>query len=975
MQRRDESVMETNNSCIVSKRSVEKLYYAGDPEFIRYFVTKFQRRSPLINRGYWLHIDYPALIRRKRDIIVNTDPLVEALHGLNTQCPQDALFIRSEKYLALGCDLKQINDITKLLEEQLDIQHCSVLFVAEVAITYMEPEDADSVIRWASQFGNARFCLLEQHLPCGADHPFAQTMLQHFQKLQSPLRVLNKYPEIKDQKPRFTQNGWANVNVTDLWSLWSDTVFITADQRSVLDAIEPFDEWEELALFGGHYFLLVADTNLEVGMGRTLTPASQEERTPRPLPSHDARMLCKTYSKGQGYRRFGAAMTIQQDAALPDIIGYHGGLGQQSRLASCDIYTDIDLSGCFRGPPSEAIMNHTITYHRDSKYLFVGGRSSPNKAHADCWLQADGLWERTDDLLPGRYRHCAVQARLQLTSSRMRTNGVLVFAGKTSDSKVLGEWMFWDGHHGWQEISVLGDGPEARFGASMWSTSKTSQTWGYVTGGMRKDGTIIQDLWKWEVVSQQGILKIACSDLTEQVREAGLLTLFGRFGANLLKTEWGILLVGGITAGLPLKQEDEFLILGEKPEKLIFSRLETGIYGPRPLLVGTGVTSVQYHGVVLLGGGATCFSFGTYWNVGCYTLTATENHESHAWHIDDPALQNPIITGSAGIEGKTRASAHYESPDVPSISHLKLPDSIQIQRLRLGSPEDFQQVVEKAEPVIIEDLDIGDCTSTWSTQYLKDKIGSDRPVVVHSSSEDHMNFRNKNFKYVNVAFGKFMDDIRDGAKYYLRAISSTKPTKQVTNLQDDYPEIAADFRLPPELRLVTTQIHSSPLRISGPVAMWLHYDVMANVLCQIRGYKKLILFPPSDVRHLNFSAGASSSEINVFKADVERHPSLVHTHPHEILLKPGDVLFIPAFWMHAAAPTDGLSIAVNVFFRNLDKGYAIGRDVYGNRDLQPYEKGRQDIGKLVKSFDGLPKDVRSFYLQRLADELDECIDS
>jgi len=54
--KRDEFIMDTNNSSIVSKRSVEKLYYASEPEYFRYFVNKFKRRSPLINRGYWLRM-------------------------------------------------------------------------------------------------------------------------------------------------------------------------------------------------------------------------------------------------------------------------------------------------------------------------------------------------------------------------------------------------------------------------------------------------------------------------------------------------------------------------------------------------------------------------------------------------------------------------------------------------------------------------------------------------------------------------------------------------------------------------------------------------------------------------------------------------------------------------------------------------------------------------------------------------------
>ena len=150
---------------------------------------------------------------------------------------------------------------------------------------------------------------------------------------------------------------------------------------------------------------------------------------------------------------------------------------------------------------------------------------------------------------------------------------------------------------------------------------------------------------------------------------------------------------------------------------------------------------------------------------------------------------------------------------------------------------------------------------------------------------------------------------------------------------------------------------------------WLHYDVMANVLCQIRGRKRLVLFPPHDIMHLGFEPGASSSSINVFEH--LQDPCLSVTHPCEAILEPGDILFIPSLWLHTAKPETGVSVAVNVFFRDLKTGYGVGRDVYGNRDLQPYEKGRQDIKKIIKAFDKLPKAAQNFYLHRLAAEFQQ----
>lgn len=112
--------------------------------------------------------------------------------------------------------------------------------------------------------------------------------------------------------------------------------------------------------------------------------------------------------------------------------------------------------------------------------------------------------------------------------------------------------------------------------------------------------------------------------------------------------------------------------------------------------------------------------------------------------------------------------------------------------------------------------------------------------------------------------------------------------------------------------------------------------------------------------------GASSSSFNVF--DDHQHPSLSHTHPHEAILEPGDILFLPSCWLHAASPLSSPSIAINVFFRDLKYGYGAGRDVYGNRDLQPYEKGRQDIARVIKGFEKLPNSVKDFYLRRLLAE-------
>lgn len=98
-------------------------------------------------------------------------------------------------------------------------------------------------------------------------------------------------------------------------------------------------------------------------------------------------------------------------------------------------------------------------------------------------------------------------------------------------------------------------------------------------------------------------------------------------------------------------------------------------------------------------------------------------------------------------------------------------------------------------------------------------------VSVHEATSEKMDFNSKNFRYVTSGFQSFINTAQAHGKVYLRALSAAEPSGKATSLKADFPGLAADFHLPSELDWVENNIHSSVLRISGPVNMWLHYDV------------------------------------------------------------------------------------------------------------------------------------------------------
>lgn len=256
---------------------------------------------------------------------------------------------------------------------------------------------------------------------------------------------------------------------------------------------------------------------------------------------------------------------------------------------------------------------------------------------------------------------------------------------------------------------------------------------------------------------------------------------------------------------------------------------------PRPLLVGHSVARTDDDRVVILGGGATCFSMGTCWNRGSYAIH-TDASKELADSLD--YVQSvEIVQGVAKGEETGTPSAEASAPEVTPIP-----------RVSLQSAHEFETILRRAHPAILSGLDLGPCVARWALDYIVEKVGADRKVscmstcvdppllicsfytvqvVVHDSTIPNMDFNAKNFGYVTKTCGEFADEVRCGSRLYLRALSMEEPSALPANLATDFPSLSDDFLLPPQLSFIAENIFSSVLRISGPVNMWLHYDVRA----------------------------------------------------------------------------------------------------------------------------------------------------
>ncbi|MEB3213782.1 MAG: cupin-like domain-containing protein [Leptolyngbyaceae bacterium] len=108
----------------------------------------------------------------------------------------------------------------------------------------------------------------------------------------------------------------------------------------------------------------------------------------------------------------------------------------------------------------------------------------------------------------------------------------------------------------------------------------------------------------------------------------------------------------------------------------------------------------------------------------------------------------------------------------------------------------------------------------------------------------------------------------------------------------------------------------------------LHYDPMDGLLMQLYGAKKVLLFPPSQTYNLypvpvyeqlrhGLKLRSAYSKVYPYRPDLQAFPRYAHAMPHgaELVLHPGDILFLPAGWCHEVTSLgDDVVCSVNRFW-------------------------------------------------------------
>ncbi|KAK1212130.1 TYW4 protein, partial [Pygoscelis papua] len=670
-------VQGTGGSSAVSKCSAAARGYIQD-RFLRLLVRRRRRRAPLVHRGYYIRaraVDhcvqdfllktqshprtqilslgagFDSLYFRLKDMGLLHHTVVYEVDFPNVACQKATLIKRikelsalvgdtggeglgvitfsGEDYKLLGVDLSELSELERSLEEAGLDNEIPTLFIAEVVLTYMENSRSDALIQWAAEhFSQACFLLYEQMHP---EDPFGCVMQQHFSQLNSALHSLAQYPDCEAQQRRFFEKGWTECSIMDMNEFF--TRCTPEDEQQRMQALEPFDEYEEWHLKCSHYFVLTASK----GMESSWTPLLSNMTVPHcdgpvRMAGSITAVACATHSEIPGLRRYGHHSVLIKPNVILTTGGFGEEDGQHCRMRNFHVlikHAGYWKAGCVKkeNPDKrwDERLYHTVSCLSSSLALVVGGRTSPSSAGLGMlWLKFPETSNASDpgdvtvelvSLQPAaepaalRWRHSTTEVIFK------GEKYLFLYGGRSAMEPVLGDWYFLHT----QELSctvipVEGPVPESRH-----SHSACSWKGGVlIAGGL---GAVEQPLgsvfflrelehgFQWQTVETHPPL-IPRYSHTAHVHDGKLLLVGGVWFHS--SSVPGITVIDLMT-GLCL----DYTINVERLEWPLMLHNHSSVFLPNE------------KELLLIGGGGNCFSFGTHLNPEPVSLSLSNILTSH----------------------------------------------------------------------------------------------------------------------------------------------------------------------------------------------------------------------------------------------------------------------------------------------------------------------------------------------------------
>ncbi len=240
----------------------------------------------------------------------------------------------------------------------------------------------------------------------------------------------------------------------------------------------------------------------------------------------------------------------------------------------------------------------------------------------------------------------------------------------------------------------------------------------------------------------------------------------------------------------------------------------------------------------------------------------------------DPVMsETSASTVSSGSDADSTSAFSWQ--ELPSISY--------------GDGVTLREAIRDRRPLVVTDLaEDWPALDRWTPAQLSARFGQ-RPVRVYDASFGAPG-RNYMGSIDTMPFADFLDQTQSQGRD-LRMF--------LYNLSRQIPELLDDVRLPEVGLRFSRRFVFSFFGCKGSTTP-LHYDIdMGDVLhTVILGRRRIRLFAPEASAALYRHPFTVRSYVDLDTPDLRRYPALANVCGYEVVLEPGQTLYMPSGWWH-----------------------------------------------------------------------------
>lgn len=253
---------------------------------------------------------------------------------------------------------------------------------------------------------------------------------------------------------------------------------------------------------------------------------------------------------------------------------------------------------------------------------------------------------------------------------------------------------------------------------------------------------------------------------------------------------------------------------------------------------------------------------------------------------------------------------------IDQLARLNSAYASQIERIHIPDFAIFiRDYYSQHRPVILQGgVDHWPALTQWCPQYFLDMVGDVAVEVQQGRDKDRLFERHSQQYRSKMPMRDFIVQIQQqesSNNMYMTANNAAQNVAGLSPLFQDIGNFGEGY---------TEQVQASSRSFIwfGPKGTFtpLHHDLTNNMLVQVYGRKKVTLIPALQTPYLYNDSGVYSEVDNPHDTSlIAQYPLLQQTSKLELVLHPGEALFIPIGWWHCV---ESLDVSISVSFTHFN---------------------------------------------------------